>query len=405
MYKRGLLLYSGGLDTSVILKMLQEKMGMEVVTLTLDVGQEENDLAAIAEKAWKLGASDVITKNVRNEFANGYISKEIMADGMYDGAYPLSTSIARPLMSLEAVSAADTHDCDVIVHGCTGKGNDQVRFEVSIRALNPDLSVIAPVRDWGLNRDQEMEYASRNGIPVRLGGKYSTDENLWGRSVEGSDLEDPRKPVPADAYSWVTPPDRVPHEVREFTIKFTGGIPVEINGTRKPLSKIVADLNEIAGTAGYGAIDHLEDRVTGIKSREFYECPAASVIINAHRSLERMTLSREETAFKSLVESKWTTMTYDGLWFDPLMDHLNSFLKSINAYVSGTVSLKLQNGNLFVLGMESPYTLYNYEKSTYGKHDTFNQSYAKGFVELFGMQTVNTNSVRKKAVAEITKSL
>ena len=278
-------------------------------------------------------------------------------------------------------------------------------FEVSIRALNPDLNVIAPVRDWGLNRDQEMEYASKNGIPVKLGGKYSTDENLWGRSVEGSDLEDPRKAIPVDAYSWVTPPDQVSHETMEFTIQFSAGIPVEINGVRKPLAKIVSDLNEMAGKAGYGAIDHLEDRVTGIKSREFYECPAASVIINAHRSLERMTLSREETAFKSIIESKWTTMTYDGLWFDPLMDHLNSFLKSVNAYVSGTVSLKLQNGNLLVQGMESPYTLYNYEKSTYGRHDTFNQSYAKGFVELFGMQTVNTNSVRKKAVAEISKSL
>lgn len=403
MVKRGLLLYSGGLDTSVILKMLQEKLGMEVVTLTLDIGQEENDLSAIAQKAWKLGATDVITRNVKEEFSTSYISKEILADGLYDDVYPLSTSIARPLMSVEAVNAAEEYDCDFIIHGCTGKGNDQVRFEVSIKSLKDGVEVIAPVRDWGLNRDEEIEYAKKSGIPVKLGGKYSTDENLWGRSVEGSELEDPRNPVPEDAYAWITPPSKTDGTATFATLTFESGIPVELNGNRMKLEKLVTFLNDVAGKAGFGAIDHLEDRVTGIKSREFYECPAAMTILTAHKALERMTLSKEEVGMKNVLDTKWADMTYNGLWLDPLMDHINAFQKSVNQYVTGTVSLKLQNGNLTITGLDSPNSLYNYEKSTYGKMDTFNQSYAKGFVEIFGMQAVNTSRTRKKAMAQLLK--
>ena len=403
MAKRGLLLYSGGLDTSVILKMLQEKMGMEVVTLTLDVGQDENDLVSIANKAWKLGAADVITKNVKQDFANGYVSWEIMADGLYDGVYPLSTSIARPLMSLEAVQAAEQHDCDYIVHGCTGKGNDQVRFEVSIKTLNPSINVMAPVRDWGLNRDEEMQYARSKGIPVKQGGKYSTDENLWGRSVEGSDLEDPRNPVPSDAYAWVTPPDKVSRAIVDLSIEFSSGIPVSLNDQKPALHHMISTLNWMVGKAGYGAIDHLEDRITGIKSREFYECPAALTILNAHKALERMTLSREEISMKEIIDTKWSDMAYSGLWFDPLMEHFNAFLKSINKPVSGTVNLRLQNGNLTVTGLESANSLYNFEKSTYGGKDTFDQSIARGFIEIFGMQTVNTSTARKSKIAEVLK--
>ncbi len=405
MVKRGLLLYSGGLDTSVILKMLQEKLGIDVVTLTLDIGQEENDLAAIADKAWKLGAADVITKNVKQEFSNGYIAKDILSDGLYDGVYPLSTSIARPLMSLEAVNAAEQFDCDLVVHGCTGKGNDQVRFEVSIKALKDGIDVIAPVRDWGLNRDDEMEYAHANGIPVKLGGKYSTDENLWGRSVEGSDLEDPRKPIPEDAYSWITPPGKTGSDAVDLEITFLGGLPTEINGKQMSLERIVMLLNKIAGEAGYGAIDHLEDRVTGIKSREFYECPAAMTILTAHKSLERMTLSKEEVSMKNILDTKWSDMAYNGLWYDPLMEHINAFEKSVNSFVSGKVFLRLKGGNLTVMGMESSNSLYNYEKSTYGKMDTFNQSHAKGFVEIYGMQTVNTSRTRKKSAAGLISTL
>lgn len=402
MVQKALLLYSGGLDTSVMLKMLQEKLGMDVVTLTLDIGQEENDLKAIAEKAWNLGAVDVVSKNVKEKFSNDFISKEIRADGMYGGIYPLSTSIARPLMSEEAVYYAKEHDCDLIVHGCTGKGNDQVRFEVSIKALDNDLEVIAPVRDWGLNRDAEMEYARKNNIPVKKGGKYSTDENLWGRSVEGSDLENPATPIPEDAYAWVTPPARLDGSVSDVNIGFKDGLPASVNEVSMKLQDIVSLMNETAGLNGYGGIDYLEDRVTGIKSREFYECPGALSIISAHKALERLTLNKEEMSVKNMLDIKWGELTYAGLWFDPVMDHINSFEESVNSPVSGTVNLRFTQGTCTVTGIESENSLYNFRTSTYGVEDQFDQSQAKGFISIFGNQTVNTAMVRNKKVKELT---
>lgn len=404
MAKKALLLYSGGLDTSVILKMLQDRLNMDVVALTLDIGQEENDLKTISDKAWKLGAVDVISRDVKAKFARDFISKEIKADGLYNGVYPLSTSIARPLMSQEAVSYAEQHDCDVIVHGCTGKGNDQVRFEVSIKALNSELEVIAPVRDWNLNRDVEMEYARKNNIPVKLGGKYSTDENLWGRSVEGSDLEDPRNPVPEDAYSWISPPYLSINEPLEVAVKFEEGLPLALDGKYLAPENLIAKLNSIAGSAGFGGIDHLEDRVTGIKSREFYECPAAMTILTAHKALERMTLNKEEMSMKNIMDTKWADLVYVGLWFDPILDHINAFENSVNTNISGEVRLLLHNGNCRVVGMESQNSLYNYETSTYGKMDVFDQSMAKGFVNIFGMQTVNTMKARRNKIQELVRN-
>lgn len=396
MVKRALLLYSGGLDTSVMLKMLQEKLGMEVITLTLDVGQEANDLKAIAQKAWNLGAIDVITQDVKDLFAKDYITGEIKADGLYGGVYPLSTSIARPLMSMEAVSYAEKYDCDAIVHGCTGKGNDQVRFEVSIKSLNPQMDVIAPVRDWSLNRDVEIDYAQKNGIPVKQGGKYSTDENLWGRSVEGSGLEDPAFPVPEDAYSWVVPPHKVSEGAFDLVLEFEEGIPVRLNGESSGLKNIVAELNSLSGSRGIGAIDYIEDRVTGIKSREFYECPGAVTLLTAHRALERLTLNKEELSLKNTLDTRWAELAYNGLWFDPVMTHINAFEDSINSPVSGKVSLKLEKGLCTVMGVESSNSLYNFTISTYGKEDAFDQSNAKGFISIFGNQTVNASRVRNK---------
>ncbi len=401
MVKRALLLYSGGLDTSVMLKMLQDRLGMDVITLTLDIGQEENDLKSIAEKAWKLGAKDVVTSDVKELFAKDYISREVKSDGLYGGVYPLSTSIARPLMAVQAVDYAEKYDCDVVVHGCTGKGNDQVRFEVSIRALNPGMEVIAPVRDWGLNRDQETAYAMENGIPVKQNGKYSTDENLWGRSVEGSDLENPASPVPDDAYSWVVPPHKVTAEAAEVQLEFESGIPVKINGTRAGLKDIVSELNSISGLRGIGGIDYLEDRVTGIKSREFYECPGAVTILSAHKALERITLNKEELTMKSILDSKWGDLAYNGLWFDPVMGHINAFEDSVNEPVSGIVAIKLDRGLSTVLGVESPNSLYNFKTSTYGMEDTFDQSSAKGFISIYGNPTVNASRVRNKKLKPI----
>lgn len=402
MAKKALLLYSGGLDTSVMLKMLQERLGLDVVALTLDIGQEENDLKAIADKAWNLGAVDVVTRNVKEKFAQHYISREIRSDGMYGDVYPLSTSIARPLMSQEAVFYANEHDCDLIVHGCTGKGNDQVRFEVSIKALDNDLEVMAPIRDWGLNREVEMEYARENGIPVKKGGKYSTDENLWGRSVEGSDLEDPSSEVPEDAYSWVMAPGMVDGSHETLSLEFSSGIPVSINGKNMKLEDLVAALNSAAGSKGYGGIDYIEDRVTGIKSREFYECPGALTIISSHRALERITLNKEELMLKKVMDTKWADLTYSGLWFDPVMDHINQFENSINKPIDGTVYLKLGKGMCTVTGVESSNSLYNFRISTYGKEDVFDQSLAKGFIGIYGNQTVNTAMVRNKKLKELT---
>ncbi|AKA49506.1 argininosuccinate synthase [uncultured archaeon] len=404
MAKRALLLYSGGLDTSVMLKMLQEKLGMDVLTLTLDIGQEENDLKAISGKAWDLGATDVITEDVKKKFAAEYISREIKSDGLYGGIYPLSTSIARPLMSLEAVRFAEEYDCDLIVHGCTGKGNDQVRFEVSIKALNDDIEVIAPVRDWGLNRDQEVEFALANNIPVKQGGKYSTDENLWGRSVEGSDLENPAFPVPDDAYSWVVPPHLVREVKAEVQIGFSQGLPVTLNNEDLDIRHIVSRLNSISGQRGIGGIDYLEDRVTGIKSREFYECPAAVVLLAAHKALERITLNKEEMDIKKAMDAKWGDLVYNGLWFDPVMTHINAFEESVNEPITGEVRLILDKGLCSVAGIESQNSLYNFETSTYGKQDTFDQSMAKGFISIFGNQTVNTARVRNKKLERILSS-
>lgn len=401
MVRKALLLYSGGLDTSVMLKMLQEKLDMKVVTLTLDIGQEENDLASISRKAWDLGAVEVVTRDVKKRFADHYISKEIKSDGLYGGIYPLSTSIARPLMSQEAVTVAEENACDLIVHGCTGKGNDQVRFEVSIKALNSDIEVIAPVRDWGLNRDDEMEYARSHGIPVKQGGKYSTDENLWGRSVEGSDLEDPSRGVPVDAYSWVVPPDQAVAPSEEISIEFSSGIPVAINGESMELWKLVSRLNAFSGSHGIGGIDYVEDRVTGIKSREFYECPAAVTLIAAHQALERITLNKEELQLKHLMDQKWADLAYTGLWFDPVMQHINAFEESVNLPVNGRVRVQAGKGRLTVSGVESDSSLYNFRISTYGKEDTFDQSQARGFISIYGNQTVNTARVRNKRLGEI----
>lgn len=404
MAKRALLLYSGGLDTSVMLKLLQDRLGMDVVTLTLDIGQEENDLKSIRDKAINLGAVETISKDVKKKFAAEFISKEIKADGMYDGVYPLSTSVARPLMSQEAVYAADQYDCDVVVHGCTGKGNDQIRFEVSIKALNNDLEVIAPIRDWNLNRDLEIGYAKKNGIPIKLDGKYSIDENLWGRSVEGSELEDLMKPIPEDAYSWVRPLGFASPGPTYVSLGFEEGLPVSLNGRALEKHELISELNSIAGINGFGGIDHLEDRVTGIKSREFYECPAALTILSAHKALERLTLSKEETTVKNTLDAKWSDMVYAGLWFDPLITHINAFEDSINLPVSGTVNLSLRQGTCQVTGVESSNSLYNYEVSTYGSNDTFDQSMAKGFIGIFGMQTINTSKVRRREIKSIIRS-
>ena len=394
MEKKALLLYSGGLDTSVMIKWLQEKLGYEVSTLTLDVGQEKNNLKLIADKAKRLGAVEAITKDVTSTFAEDYVSLGILGDALYEGSYPLSTSFARPLMAKEAVEVAHLLDCDTIVHGSTGKGNDQVRFEVSIRALDEDLKVIAPVRDMNMNRDDEIEYAKANGIEVPFGGKYSVDENLWGRSVEGSTIEHISEPVPKDAYQWVIYPENAKDLPDIVKIDFEQGLPVALDGTSMSLRDIIISLNTIAGSNGVGAIEVMENRVVGIKSHEFYECPAAITILKGHKYLESAILNKKELNLKSFMDNQLSEYVYSGLWFDPVMDHIWAMEKSLNEHVSGTVNLKLYKGSVTPMGLESTSALYDISLSSYGKGQTFDQAKSPGYIYVFGNETVLTRKAR-----------
>ena len=396
MNGRALLLYSGGLDTSVMIKWLQEKLGYEVSTLTLDVGQEKNNLQEIAKKAKKLGAVETITRDVTDIFAEQYVAHGIMGDALYEGVYPLSTSLARPLMAKEAVDVAHYLDYDTIVHGSTGKGNDQVRFEVSIRAIDDSLKVIAPVRDMNMNRDEEIEYAVKHGIEIAYGGKYSVDENLWGRSVEGSTIEDITKGVPFDAFKWVMPPEEAKTEPETVAISFEKGIPCAINNVKTGLKDLIVRLNSIAGNNGIGAIDMIENRVVGIKSHEFYECPAAITLITAHKYLEQAVLNKKGLSLQQTVDKLVSDYEYAGPWFAAVMSHINSFEKSVNANLNGTVSLKLYKGNLIPMGVESDLAIYDHGLSSYGKGQTFDQGKAPGFIHIFGNETILTRKAREK---------
>ncbi len=401
MKEKALLLYSGGLDTSVMIKWLQEQLNFDVVTLTLDVGQEKNDLESIAIKAKDLGAVKTITEDVTEKFSYDFVAQGIMNDGLYQDKYPLSTSLARPLMSMEAVKFAEQNECTTVVHGSTGKGNDQVRFEVSIKALNENLSVIAPVREMNMNRDEEIEYARMRNIEIPYGGKYSVDENLWGRSVEGSNIELINEGVPEDAYRWVLPIEKSAEKAEVISITFNNGLPVKLNGKAMLLADLITELNYKAGQNGVGAIDLIEDRVVGIKSHEFYECPAAVTIINGHKYLESLVLNKRESQLKRVMDQQFAEMVYSGLWFDPAMEHIKKFQQSINLLVNGTVKLKLYKGNVIPMGVESSNSLYDVFMSTYGKNQTFDQSKAPGFIYVFGSQTITTSKVRKKQLDKI----
>lgn len=396
MVKKALLLYSGGLDTSVMIKWLQEEMNYEVSTLTLDIGQEKNDLDSIALKAKKLGANNTITQDVKDTFANEYVSRGIISDALYQGKYPLSTSLARPLMAKKAVEVAHELECNTIVHGCTGKGNDQVRFDVSIRSLDDSIKVIAPVRDMNMNRDEEIQFAEKHGIEVPYNGKYSVDENLWGRSVEGSEIEDITGSVPFDAYRWVIPPEEAKDSADIVEIEFNRGIPVSLDGLQLGLKEIIAKLSVISGKNGIGSIDMVEDRVVGIKSHEFYECPAAITVLAAHKYLESAVLNKKELALKSIIDTSFSEYAYTGLWYDPVMEHIQNFEESINNMVNGTVRLKLYKGNIIYQGVSSENAVYDVSLSSYAKGQTFDQSKSPGFIYVFGNETIVTRKARSQ---------
>ena len=380
------LAYSGGLDTSVILKLIQEKLNAEVITVTVDVGQGD-DFDKIEEKAYALGAIKHYTIDAKEEYIKDYVFKAVKANALYEGKYPLSSALARPLIAKKLVEVAKKEGVDAVAHGCTGKGNDQVRFDLAIRALYPEVEIIAPVREWGLTRDWEMEYAKKNGIPVS-DKIYSIDSNLWGRSIEGGILEDPYQEPLEEAFEWTKSIEDTPDKPEYITIEFKNGVPVALNGEEMSPVELVNILNAKAGEHGVGRIDHIEDRVVGIKSREVYEAPAALTIIEAHKDLEKLILTKWVLEFKHIIDNVWSWLVYNGFWFEPLKDALDAFIDNVEESVSGVVKVKLYKGNAVVVGRKSDNALYDLELATYEKFSKFDQKLAVGFIELWGLQSV-----------------
>ncbi|TES87823.1 MAG: argininosuccinate synthase [Dehalococcoidia bacterium] len=380
------LAYSGGLDTSVAIRWLKENYGFEVVALTVDVGNER-DFTAIKEKALKVGAVKAVVIDVKEQFVNNFIFPALKADALYEGQYPLATALSRPLIGKLMVDVAYDEGAVAVAHGCTGKGNDQVRIEVSVNALAPELKIIAPAREWGMTREETIQYAERYGIPVpvTVASPYSTDENLWGRSIECGVLEDPWVEPPEDAFAWTKSPKETPDAPGYVEIEFEQGAPVAIDGKKMSGVMLVQTLNEMAGNYGVGRIDHLENRLVGIKSREIYEAPAAMVLLQAHQSLQAMTLSKEQSRFKQKVAVEYADLVYNGLWFTSLHEDLAAYIQSSQRHVTGTVRLKLFKGSCSVVGRKSPYSLYSYGLATYDKGDVFDQSAAAGFIQIWGL--------------------
>ncbi|HKU48375.1 MAG TPA: argininosuccinate synthase, partial [Nitrososphaera sp.] len=384
------LAYSGGLDTSVCIRYLQTLHKLDVITVTVDCGQDD-DFKAIESKAKSIGAIKHVYVDAKEEFARDFVVPSIKANGLYQGKYPLATALARPLIAAKAVSIAEKEGAAAIAHGCTGKGNDQIRFDVTMRALNPDLKIIAPVRDMNLTRDVEIKFAREQNIPVSAEAKkYSIDLNLWGRAVEGGNIEDSDFEPPADAFQFINFNN---DKAGYLELEFDNGTPVSVDGKRMPIVDLIQHVNDVAGEHGVGIVDHIEDRVVGIKSREVYEAPAAVAIIEAHRDLEKMVLTKHELAFKRMVDEEWSWLAYSGLWQDPLRTDLDRFIDATQVRVSGKVRIKMQKGSLRVVGRKSRFSLYKNDLATYAAGSSFDQSMAKGFVELWGLQSIIANSV------------
>ncbi|EEM94061.1 Argininosuccinate synthase [Bacillus thuringiensis IBL 200] len=396
--KKVVLAYSGGLDTSVAIKWLQEK-NYDVIALCLDLG-EGKDLGFVKEKALSVGAIKSYMVDVQEEFANEYALMAMQAHTLYEGKYPLVSALSRPLIAKKLVEIAEQEGATAVAHGCTGKGNDQVRFEVSIQALNPYLEVIAPVREWKWSREEEIAYAKENDvpIPIHLDSPFSIDQNLWGRSNECGILEDPWAAPPEEAYEMTLALEDTPNKPEFVEIGFEAGVPTTLNGTAYSLAELIKTLNALAGKHGVGRIDHVENRLVGIKSREVYECPAAMTLITAHKELEDLTHVKEVAHFKPVIEQKITELIYNGLWFSPLKQALHAFLQETQKNVTGTVRVKLFKGHAIVEGRKSEYSLYDEKLATYTAQDEFNHDAAVGFISLFGLPTKVYSQVNQKKV-------
>jgi argininosuccinate synthase len=381
--KRVVLAYSGGLDTSVAVRWLGDEMGLEVIALAADVGQG-GDFEQVRQRALAAGAVEAVVVDCREEFARDFVAPALKANAKYEGKYPLVSSLSRPVIVKHMVAAAREHGADAVAHGCTGKGNDQVRFEVSTRALAPDLETLAPVRDWGLTREQCIDYAQRAGIPLTVTKEnpYSVDQNLWGRTVECGVLEDPWLQPPEEVYELTTPTATEPVEL---TIRFEQGLPVALDGRDVPLHALIGEVSEVVGSYGWGRIDMVENRRVGIKSREVYECPGSLALLMAHADLEDLTLERELAHEKARLEPRYADLVYDGLWFSPLKQALDAFVDESQRFVTGDVRLRCEPNQVGVAGRRSPSSLYDYGLATYDVADRFRHQDAEGFVRLWGL--------------------
>ncbi|OFI49039.1 argininosuccinate synthase [Floricoccus tropicus] len=390
-----ILAYSGGLDTSVAIKWLAENY--DVIAVCMDVG-EGKDLDFIHDKALTVGAIDSKVIDVKDEFAEQYVLPALQGHAYYEQKYPLVSALSRPLISKKLVEVAHEYGATTIAHGCTGKGNDQVRFEVAIAALDPNLKVVAPVREWKWSREEEINYAKENGIPVpaQLDSPYSVDQNLWGRANECGVLENPWTEAPEDAYGITKSIADAPDEPEYIEIEFEGGVPVKLNNEELKLGDLIQKLNNIAGVHGIGRIDHVENRLVGIKSREIYECPAAVTLLTAHKEIEDITLVRDVAHFKPIIENEFSNLIYNGLWFNPATDSLIAYIKQTQKVVNGTARVRLFKGTATVVGRKSPNSLYDENLATYTSSDTFDQDAAVGFIKLWGLPTKVNAEVQAK---------
>jgi argininosuccinate synthase len=388
---RVLLLYSGGLDTSVMLKWIQERYDAEVVTLTVNLGQPGEDYGVIEGKARQIGAVECHVVDARDEFANEYIAPAIRANALYGGGYPLFTALGRPLIAKLAVEYARRSGCDTVAHGCTGKGNDQVRIDGTIATLAPELRVIAPVREWAMGREEEIAYAREHAIPVKGGVEvvpYSIDDNLWGRSSEGRWIEDLDHAPDEDVFGLVTPPRLAPDEPQRIELEFERGLPVALDGERMALAALIERVGEIGARHGVGIIDHIEDRIVGLKVRDIYEAPAASIILPAHQDLEKLVCTIHQNQFKAGLDRQWAYLVYAGLWWEPLRGDLDAYMQSVGEQVSGTIGVELYKGTARVITRSSPNAVYDRSLASFAESGgLFSQTASPGFIELWTLQS------------------
>jgi argininosuccinate synthase len=397
---RVLLLYSGGLDTSVMLKWIQDQYGAEIVALTVDLGQPGEDFDVVRDKALRLGALDCLVVDAKEEFARDYVLPAIKANALYGGGYPLFTALGRPLIAKLAVEYARRSGCDTIAHGCTGKGNDQVRIEGTVATLAPELKTIAPVRSWQMGREEEIAYAREHGIPVKGGTEvapYSIDDNLWGRSSEGRWIEDLGHAPEDDVFQLVTRPERAPDEAEVVTVELEAGVPVALNGERMGLVELLERCAEIGCRHGVGIVDHIEDRIVGLKVRDIYEVPAAEIVLTAHRELEKLVCTIHQNQFKPDLDRQWAYLVYAGLWWEPLRSDLDAYMEAVNAQVTGTIGLKLFKGSARVITRSSPNAVYDAALASFAESGgLFSQTASPGFIELWSLQSRMAHRIRQR---------